>query len=90
MIHFEITDSVYHSLLLLFKRYVQIHLTTFVKNIKILKDYFIFYLSLLNHVEVALTMFLFLLGMFIGCLLGITILSCLAIAKYDDMSSGRN
>ncbi|OSH06817.1 hypothetical protein XM264_2753 [Enterococcus faecalis] len=38
----------------------------------------------------ALTMFLFLLGMFIGCLLGITILSCLAIAKYDDMSSGRN
>ena len=34
MIHFEITDSVYHSLLLLFKRYVQIHLTTFVKKYK--------------------------------------------------------
>lgn len=32
---------------------------------------------------------LFLLGLFVGGVFGVIIMSCLAVAKYDDMTSGR-
>ena len=34
-------------------------------------------------------MILFLLGLFIGCMLGAIIMSCLAVGKNDDITSGR-
>lgn len=36
-----------------------------------------------------LVMILFLLGLFIGCMLGAIIMSCLVAGKNDDITSGR-
>lgn len=33
---------------------------------------------------------IFLLGMFVGCIFGVVIMSRLAVAKYDDITSDRD
>lgn len=34
-------------------------------------------------------MILFLWGLFIGCMSGVIIMSCLVVGKFDDITSGR-
>ncbi len=34
-------------------------------------------------------MILFLLGLFIGCMIGIIVMSCLVVGKFYDITSGR-
>lgn len=34
-------------------------------------------------------MILFLLGLFIGCMIGVIVMSCLVVGKFDDITFGR-
>lgn len=34
-------------------------------------------------------MILFLLGLFIGCIIGVIVMGCLVVGKFDDITSAR-